>query len=351
MLVKYSLAGVAAIALILGAFAVGRAVAPKSEVTGTTKTPAKAPAAADTHEHDGHDCGLHPQETPREITPEERTKAREQLQSKVDDLNKLQEWLTIQLGEGTITGADILERMRGEKDMTVLDTLMGVLKAYPPEANKPEIVEAFLRMSREGDQDRRQVALAFLGGVWDQTGEVRRSLMDIARAEPNEHVRHSALNAFVEYSNRNPQAAEAINTDLLGLAAADPKARPVSLSVLNMLEASEATVKGLASFATDSDIAVRVSVYDRLGDVKPEHRPIALQSLENAFTGERDEVGMGVIVNAMVRAGRAEALPALRRMSQRETGARRDILAFITVLEAGEVDWERILQRKAVLEK
>lgn len=350
MLVKYSLAGVAVVALLLGAFAVGRSVGKKKNEAPVTSTK-PASRTPEHHEESGDDHHHMPAETPRAVTAEDRAKALEQYDAKIKDLNQLQEWLVIQLGEGTLTGADLLEKFRNEKDASILDVLLAALEQQPPVANSPEVVAAMLRFAREGDADHRQYALGFLGKLWDQDGEVRRNLLDVARTDPNLNLRFTAINSFVAYSIKNPQTAEAVNADLLGLAASDASVRAVSIAAVSLVEASDATVKSIAGFASDTDIGVRVSVYEQLGYVKAEQRSIALQTLENSFASERDEVGQGVIVNAVVRAGRADAIAALRRMAQRESAAKKDILAFLQVLEAGETDWERILQRKAMLEK
>jgi hypothetical protein len=241
----------------------------------------------------------------------------------------------------------MLERIRVENDVAVLDVLMGVLKENPPVANEPEVVQSFLRMAQEtASEDRRQVALAFLGGAWDQNGDVGRLLLDLSRAEPSPRVRLSALAALEEYTIRNPAGAEAVNGELLAIAsAAPPLVRSASLRSINMGEAGAGTVRGVIGHTEDPAVEVRICAYERLGESKADFRGMVLSALEVALERERDEVGLGQAVTALVKAGRAEALPALRRMAHRNSPVQEEVLAFLRALEAGETDWERILQR------
>jgi hypothetical protein len=358
MTLKLSLAGAGVIGLLIGAFALGRRASPEPAPSAK-----KAPAAAPQHHHEDEGCHHPPPAEPP--TPEEIAKAKARFQDvvpmisrlsesgKIEQLNDLQNWLGAQLSEGKITAQEILERFRAEKDMAVLDVLMGVLKANPPVADQPEVISEFVQFATTpGDEDRRRVAIAILAGVWDRSGDVRRTLLDLARNESDLNVKLSAIVAFNEYTIRNHTIAESVNQDLLSLAGStDATVRSVAVQSINMVEAGADTVKGIAALAADATVEVRVAAYDRLGEVRAEHRSTALSTLESAFASERDEVGMGQLVIAMVRSGRADALPALRRLSGRETPVRKEILDYIRVLETGEVDWERIVQRKAQLER
>lgn len=220
---------------------------------------------------------------------------------------------------------EVVRRIETDLD----DETMGEIRANPPVADDPEVVNAFLRTARgPGSEERRRVAIAFLGGAWDQTGEVRRVLLDLARSDPSERVRLSAVVAFQEYTIRNFGVAEEVNRELLALAAASGvKLRAAALESLDMFQASEATVSAMRAYEADPSPEVRAAVYEKLGDQR------ALPALEAAFAREVDEPVLRRIVIAVARAA---ALPVLRRMAERPTAVRDEILTAIRGLETGE---------------
>jgi len=288
---------------------------------------------------------FHPPEERLAPSPPEIAKARAEFRArmpeisraegKVERLNALQERLTVQLRQGTITARDILEQLQRETDMAVLDVLIGSLQSYPPSGNLPEVLDYFLRTSREeASRDRRLLALAFLGNAWDQTGEIRRTLTGLVRSDPNEGIRIAALVSLGEYTIRNHSTAADLNNELLTFATdPTPAIRAAALGALNMMEAGGAVVQGVIACIADPALEVRVAAYERLGGGRPEFAPMVMTRLEEAFWRETDGVAMGQAVAALVRVGQSEALPVLRRLAQRNSPVREEIWAAVHTLE------------------
>lgn len=277
---KFGIAAVLLAALLLGAWALRR------------ERPAETPRKP-RHEH--RNCAHAPAEPVKTATREEVAKTESEFAARLRepaDPDELRAWIAAELSEGRLAPAAVVARMLAEKDMGILDVLMGVLRADPPQANRPEVIAAFVEMTRHPSRDHRQVAAAFLAESWDRDGAVCRALLDLARAEPDTDVRLTAISAFGEFTVKNPSAAPAVNDELLRLASTNEGAvRAMSLGSLNMVEATDEVLRDLATHVADASLDVRVAVYEKLGQAREAHRPAARATLEAARSRENTEIG------------------------------------------------------------
>jgi len=337
-------------ALLLGSYLAGRA-----------GTPAPHPRAVETH---AHRCAHPPPETRPDPTPEEKSRATDQLRELRADLrrvaanrpaqlNELQNFLSANLAEGKITAAQVIEMFRSETDAAALDVLQGVLAANPEVADAPGILDGFLSLAREDrDPARRQSAVAFLGSAWDRDGRVRDALLSLAQAGNDEAVRLAALGTLPAYAAKNRDQAEAVNAGLLDLARREPTAemKAQALGALGVHGASERVFLEVSHFLVDASPGARFAAAEKLGDAPPVLRPHALGALDQALAREREPGVRQLLLLSLVKAGRSDASELLRRAALRDPELRPDAEEYLVVLGKGYVDWSDILREKAALE-
>lgn len=350
------LGAIAGAAILFGAFLAGRASG-RSDEPAPVPPVRKAPAAH-------AECAHPPAEPPKTISPEERSTAAGELKKLQADLrqvasdrtaqlNSLQNFLGAGLAEGKITSDQILEMFRTETDPATLDLLQGVLAANPEAADRPGVLEAFLRFAT-GDPDfaRRQCAIAFLGSAWDKDGRVRDALLEMAGGQGDLALRLTAIGTLPAYAVKNRAQVEAVNAGLLVLARKDGNAdvRAQALGAVEIRSANEAAVRQIAESLLDPAPAPRLAAAERLGETPPELRRAVLPSIESALARETQEGVKHLLLASLVRAGRADAADALRRAAARDPDLRPHAEDYLAALQKGHSDWSEIERIKADLE-
>ncbi len=350
-------AGVAGLVLLIAGVAIGR-----SQTARPATPPRKTlPPAAHAHAPNGACCAHVPEgyETKREPTATERTAAEGKLASlagapdRVKRLNELQETLAQQLADGTATAAQVIELMKSERDPSVLEVYVAALQQNPNQANAPETIRTFRDLAEASPvPELRRAALQFLGGAWDRDGQVRATVLRLAREETDGAVRHSALACLKEYSVKNQDAATAVNAELIALARGTHADEFRAQAVLSIAprEADEAAAREIAGFLQDRSLDVRMSAADAMGDLRADHRAFAVAQLDAAIAREPDAGVRAAMLLNLVKAGRADAVAALDRIAERDAVLKQDAADYAQILRRGESDLARVMDEKARLE-
>lgn len=350
----------AGLALMVGAYLLGRA----------GREPAPLPAKPHAHRPvgcrhpvpEGEIPPLPPPPARPEVTEQDRVQAagrlkelhaelRRAVENRPAALNDLQNFLLSALGEGRLTAGQVLDMFRAEGDVAVLDVLQGALAASPEAADQPGVREAFERIARaDASVDRRQAAVAFLGGVGDREGGVRKTLLSLAEADGELSLRLTALGALAGYSQRNGEHAAAVNAGLFEIARPGPNGEEIRTQALAAVEArsaDERTMRRLSEFLADPSGAVRLTSAERMAEAPPAFRASSVVAIEEALIREPVPDSKPVLLAHLVKAGRAESIAALERLAAAEPRVRADALDYIAILRAGYVDWSDIQFEKS----
>jgi hypothetical protein len=270
-------------------------------------------------------------------------------------LNDLQNFLLSALAEGRLSAAQVLEMFRTEQDGAALDVLQGAVAAVPEAADAPGVRDAFEKIARtDGSLERRQAAIAFLGGASDGDGRVGRTLLSLAEGDGDLSVRLTALGALAGYSQRNGDHAAAVNAGLMEIArpaSNGDDVRTQALSSLEIRRADEGMVRRLSEFLSDGSSAVRLASAERMGDVPPAVRGATVAALDGALAREGNGAIKSHLLASLVKAGRGEAAGVLERAAARDPQIREDALDYLQILRAGYVDWSDILAEKDKIQR
>lgn len=360
--------GVVVVFLMILAYALGRGSAPRDD--RTTRKPAPGPRNGDrripdTPVVDPHDGDRHAPPA-RPATPEEKEDAARSLrdiaetirkmtdEDRIHKLNELQQFLGANLAEGKIAGLQILDMIRAENDPSVLDVLGAVLREYPPALDEPGMVDSILSLARaDGSVERRRLGVFILGNAWDKTGSIRQALLEFAAQDPNTDVRMTALGALREFVIRNKDAAGAVSQEIIRIArgAGDEIVRAQAIMALNLDGAPEKLVNDVGQMLrTETSSEVRLSIVEALGNAGPEHRAAGLREIEQAYGREGEMGARAAMLLNIVKLGRHQAVDTLQRVREENPALRQEIQDYIAILQSGEVDMERILERKTRME-
>lgn len=267
----------------------------------------------------------------------------------IDRINDLQRELATSYSNGRITLSHLLSRVESEEDVAVLDLLCSTLRSDPSRTGDEEVVQSFLRLARRpGHGGRQRVALAFLAGIPDSSGLILNALVDVMRTDADPDVRGTSIAALAEYASKNAQRSPSVRGALEPcLRDPSPVIRAAAVRSFPIVYPSADELHSILVLGNDSEMEVRVAVYEKLGDVRGECRGGTLEWIGNRISTEHDAVVQSVLLTSLVRVGRGDALPWLRRMESMEPAIRGEVKGFIRALELGELDWDRILERKA----
>ncbi len=247
---------------------------------------------------------------------------------------------------------EVVSALSKETDSDVLFAVAEALSRDPRIADARELVEAFLEMAlRDASPERRMAAIAFLGER--PRGEAMEAqLLGIALGDPDSLVRTEAVYSLQRQAQVAPEACARLNATLLRAAdSSDACVRAPAVEALSMKEADDGQLSSVVGLLRkDADVAVRIAAMDKLGEVRAAHRGQALREIEEAYGRDADEDVRYVAILAAVRAGRADALPVLRRMSEVDPALAPVVERFTTVLATGVVDLDAILEEVARLE-
>lgn len=254
---------------------------------------------------------------------------------------------------GDVTKArEVVELIRAEKDLQVLDLLVGAISQDPAVANDPGIVDSFLQMAEQGgDPNLRRESLLFLGSVGQPTGDFVARIVRLGKSDTDAGVQAGAVQALAQFASTHAEQAGAVARDLLEVAQAahDPMVRATAVAALAAPDASEDGLRVLGGLVRgDSDSTVRIAAAEALGGVRAANRGAALTSLEAAFRQEPEEAVRRSLIYNIVRAGRADAASALERLAGVDPRLAPDIQDYLEILRSGETDPARISAEKSV---
>ncbi len=343
--------------------------APLPTPKGTTPAPvtptATPPVATDHHDPDG-DEHVHEHAPAPDIAP-----LPDDVQGPIRDLltalhdavhkgdgeamtevqRKLSEWV----GDDPQRALELLGWFRREADPSSLNIVMGSISVNPRIANDTQVVSAFLDVARrDPSSNRRMEALQFLGQGGKRPPEVEREMVTLARGDPDPSVRVAAIVALRQQIDLDPTAAQRFNPEFLDAAshATDPQVRQQALQAVRIRELTGDQVRGMAAFLRqDEDPSVRITAAEQLGDVRPQYRTSAMETLSEGFRSDSGEDVRRACMLAIVKAGRGEAVGTLRQLREIDPRLSQDIDDYLGILGNGEIDLDRIWEEKAHLEQ
>lgn len=342
--------------------------APLPTPKGTAPTPAVPPTqpVASNPPHPDEDGCVHEHAPAPEISPlpdDVQGPLRDLLTSLHDAVHKgdgdamtnaqrkLSEWV----GDDPQHALELLGWFRREEDPSSLNIVMGAISVNPRIANDTQVVSAFLEVARrDPSSNRRMEALSFLGQGAKRPPEVEREMVTLARGDADPSVRVAAIVALRQQIDIDPTAAERFNPEFLDAAshATDPAVRQQALQAVRVRELSGDQVRGMSAFLRqDEDPSVRITAADQLGEVRPQYRSAAMQTLSEGFRSDSGEDVRRACMIAIVKAGRGEAVGTLRQLREIDPRLSQDIDDYLTILGSGEVDLDRIWEEKSHLEQ
>lgn len=249
----------------------------------------------------------------------------------------------------------LLAAFLAETDPLVMDQLAGLLAASPLALSDEALLATLERLACSDTlATRRAAALSLLGQCPAASDELITTISTRARLDLDPVVRMAAVGALAELANRSPQRSAALNNQLLDLvpAEADPAVRGAALGALKPAALDPRRHSRLCAIMdSDSHIGVRQLAAEVLGDVPPELRQTTLTRLESALTRETDYHLRRTMVTAVVRAGRHEAIPTMRRLARGTDALAADAADYLAGLERGLVDMASLWDFKQTREK
>lgn len=264
---------------------------------------------------------------------------------------KLSEWV----GADAERALALIGWFKREEDPSSLNIVMAALTMDPRMATESKVVAAFLEVARrDPSSNRRMEALSFLGQGAKRDAEVERELLRLSGMDADPSIRVAAIVALRQQIDVDPSVAQRYNPEFLAAASAsnDPAVRQQALQAMRMREAQDDQVRGVASFLRqDQDPAVRITAAEQLGEVRARDRATAITALSEGFRTDSQEDVRRACVLALVKAGRGEAVQALRGLHGLDPRLDEDIADYVQILERGEVDLDVIFEEKGRLEQ
>lgn len=245
---------------------------------------------------------------------------------------------------------DVAAMMSRETDAMLLDIVADALSRDARVGEAREVVEAFLGMAlRDELPARRIAALTFLEERPRDQG-MEAQFLSIALGDVDSQVRTAAVCALRRQVDLVSDARARLDATLLrATASTDEFVRASAVEALSMREADAAQVARL--LCDDRDAHVRTAAAEKLGEAGSTQRACALAALEESYARDADEHVQVAALVALVRAGRAEAVPALRRVA----GTHREFEAVVnhlsTALASGRTDIDAVLDEATSLQE
>jgi hypothetical protein len=279
---------------------------------------------------------------------------RAQEKNDFDNLTYCQMLLKSTLEQDPRKAGDVLDLIRSETDMQRLDIYVAALANDPASAASTEIAQAFLDLAeREGDVNRRQAALFYLGQAPPQDPQTVARLLRLAQGDPSPQIQAGAVDTLATYMHKAPGQAGMIAQQLLqiGRAAADPMVRAKAVYAMQIQEAPAEAMRGVAAFLRDPERDVRVAAAQTLAGTRPELRGAVLPAIEEAHRTERDPIVRRNLVMSLVQVSPVDAGPMLQRMlAAAAPDQASDLRDFLQILSTGETNPQRIMDEKMKLE-
>ncbi|MBI3272343.1 MAG: hypothetical protein HYZ53_25350 [Planctomycetes bacterium] len=246
---------------------------------------------------------------------------------------------------------EVVELLRTEKDLQVLDLLVGALSQDPQIANDPGIVDSFLALAERGDDPNlRREALLFLSSVSQASSDFVERLARVGKGDADSGVQAGAIQALAQYASTHPDQAAALGHEILDVAqsARDPMVRATAVASIPAANLGDDTLRILGGLVRqDADGTVRIAAAEVLGGVKASARAPVLGFLESAFRQEGEEAVRRSLLYNIVRAGRSDAASALERIAGVDPHLAPDVQDYLEILRSGETDPARIFQEKS----
>ena len=240
---------------------------------------------------------------------------------------------------------DVVGLLTRETDPYFLDVVADALSQDARLGDRRELVEAFLDMAhRDTLKDRRIAALTFLGER--PRGEaMEAAFLSISQHDADPDVRGAAVFAIRRQVDIVPSDRARLDRTLMRAAVSeDFGVRASAVEALSLAEADDGVVSAVEGFLhDDAEPAVRVAAAEKLGQASDVQRVRALVALEQAYVRDADPRVRCSALVALVRAGRADALPVLRRLSGTDRSLDPAIAHLVASFDAGKTDVEAML--------
>ncbi|MBI4618527.1 MAG: HEAT repeat domain-containing protein, partial [Planctomycetes bacterium] len=322
-----------------GSFGQGEREDPRASGDGARR----ASPATDTGSVDSRGDSDGPEWDPGSETPDEPT------EEDFGRLGRMTDRIADLLYEGTVTPAEILDRIRAESDPDVVDALFAALQeAEDVLDGDAAALAAWLDLARtDPDPAKRASAIGALGLLADPDGTIRATLLDLARRDSDEDARFAALGALLEYVDAHPEGAGEVARAGLEIARSSgnaPEIRAEALAVVDPYYLDSSAVGEVGTFLADPAADVRFVAAEVLGRARAQDRQEVLGLLETSYRSEADADVRAAAVESIVRAGRHESLDVLRKLAPTESdpALAAYLEDYVAVLETGEVDTDRI---------
>lgn len=239
---------------------------------------------------------------------------------------------------------DVVGLLTRETDPCFLDMVADALSQDARLGDRRELVEAFLDMAlRDTLKDRRIAALTFLGER--PRGEaMEAAFLSMSQRDTDPDVRTAAVCAIRRQVDLVPSDRARLDRTLVrAMDSEESGVRASAVEALSLAEADDGVVSAVEGRLDDAEPSVRVAAAEKLSEANDGHRARALGALERAYVRDADPRVRCAALVALVRAGRAEALPVLRRLSGTDRSFDPAIEHLVASLAAGKTDVEAIL--------
>ncbi len=255
-------------------------------------------------------------------------------------LDRLMGWV----GGDVRRALEVVALLSRETDPTLLDMVADALSQDPKIGEAREVLEAFLDMAlRDALPARRIAGLTFLGERPRDPSLVATFLSIVSR-DVDPDVRVAAVFAIRRQVDLAADRRAPLNDALLRAAASgETDVRASAVEALSLRDADDLQVASVAGFLGDAEPMVRITAAEKLGEAGPGQRVAALRALEEAYLHDADDRVRSMVLAALVRAGGAEAVPALRRIAGKHAALDPVVARLTATLSAGGTDVDAAL--------
>lgn len=247
-------------------------------------------------------------------------------------------WLVKFLEENPEQALELLARFETETDVETLEALAEAF-SDPRIAGDPRIVAAMLRLAETGDLPARR--LAALTVLMNMPEPDAATVLRIAKNDASNDVRIGALAVTVDWLQNHPTRRADLARGILDVANAssDVEVRGHAIQAIAIQDAAmpEDVLVGMQRFLSDSSDQNRSLAAMALGNTRSSW---AVTTLETAYLSERSPEVRHEFLIHIVRAGGADAIPALRRLADP------DAVEYADILASGVTDPVQVFEKK-----
>lgn len=249
-----------------------------------------------------------------------------------------------------ISVSEVMAMFRSTNDALKMDEIASAAR----NSADPELVRAFAQEAlNNSDAGHRMYAVMVLTLFEDSDGTIRSALKQLILNESAQNVKLAALGGLNEFLSQRGNAKYyqefygEISSILKSDVSSEIKTQALSALPPKYIRAGDVSEIG-SIIASSKDPSVVAEGSRLLSEVRGEARQPALQVLTKSLQNTGDIPLKHQLIDAIVKAGRAEALPILRSITDGDVS--RDAQIYIKILESGEVDWQAIQELKSEAE-